>query len=142
MATWNEFAAQEPDLAATVRRLFGLDARGAGRLEVVGGDGMRNRTVAPVLSADNLYLVLPPDADEAGALLGGAPLALHAGSGDASGEAVLAGTAGLIVYAYEREAVLRAAGSTDPEDLVFRLDLGEITLSAADGSRESRSLRR
>lgn len=142
MATWNEFAAQEPDLAATARRLFGLDARGAGRLEVVGGDGMRNRSVAPVLAADNLYLVLPPDADEAGALMGGAALALQAGGGDASGEVVLAGTAGLIVYAYEREAVLRAAGSTDAEDLVFRLDLGEVTHTAADGSRESRSLRR
>ncbi len=122
MASWQEMSEQNPGLAEQAGVQLGLAAGGSGAL--VAGDGTRGE-VRLTLSAGNLYTAIPEGEPLGPALLRQASFTLAA-SGAASLE--LAGSAALIVYAYERESVLRALGSTgDVEDLVFRLDLSRAS---------------
>ncbi|GAA5176915.1 hypothetical protein GCM10023322_00260 [Rugosimonospora acidiphila] len=56
MATWSEFAAAEPDLAAAIRELVHQYGSGLGYLATVRPDGgPRIHPVAPVIMDDGLY---------------------------------------------------------------------------------------
>ena len=128
MAIWKEFEQQAPDMASAARRLFALDAQPLGYLATVSEIGQpRIAPVCPVAAADNLYLIVAADTPKAADLMRGAGYALHAPLGPGDEELVLAGSASLIIYAYEREAVQAAASfQFDAEDPVFRLGLDQV----------------
>lgn len=144
LATWNEFTAHAPDMAAAAHRLFGLGERPLGYLATVSDDGRpRIAPVPPILAADNLYLIVAADSPRAADLLRGAFVALHAPLGPNDEELALSASASLIVYGYEREAAQRAAGATvDPDDLVFRLGIVNVLHVVAEAPSGSGSARR
>lgn len=121
MASWQELSEQSPTLAEQAGHLLGLDARGEGKL--VAGDGGRG-DVRLTLSAGHLYTAIPEGEPIGLSLLRQSSFTLAPSDTASAANVELAGSAALIVYAYERESVLRALGSTgDADDLVFRLDL-------------------
>lgn len=128
MASWQEMSEQNPGLAEQAGVQLGLAGAGSGAL--VAGDGTRG-AVRLTLSAGNLYTAIPEGEPLGLALLRQTNFTLTAASIE------LAGSAALIVYAYERESVLRALGSTgDAEDMVFRLDLTRASSSGAQAWAE------
>jgi hypothetical protein len=145
LANWKEFTVQAPEMAAAAGRLLGLGSRPLGYLATVSEEGRpRIAPVRPILAADNLYLILAGDSPRAADLLRGGSIALHAPLGPDDEELALAGSASLIVYGYEREAAQRATGgAVDPDDLVFRLAIGNVLHvvreSAADPGAAPRS---
>ena len=125
VATWKQIEDEAAELAAAAQRLFAWAKHGVGYLATVDATGRPHLApVCPIAAADNLYLIVGAESPKAADLLRGSAIALHAPLGANDEEVCLSGKASLIVYAYERESVHRAATFTfDPDDPVFRLEI-------------------
>jgi hypothetical protein len=130
MVTWTEFAAAEPDLAAVGRSLLFQFDVGLAFLATVRRDGApRLHPVCPVLSNDNLFVLVTPTSPKRLDLLRDGRYALQAFPQPKAGsdEFYLAGNALLVGDLAARAAVLRdAKHMADPSETVFELWIDRV----------------
>jgi Pyridoxamine 5'-phosphate oxidase len=136
MATWRQLAAAEPAFAEAVQAIF--DAHKHKTLATLRKDGSPRISGIEASFADGeLWLGMMPDSRKALDLRRDPRLALHSASvdppeGDPSswqGDAKLSGRAIEIADEAERDAWLRAHGAPPGPAHVFRVDIGEVTLT-------------
>ena len=134
MASWSEFEAAAPELAAGVRRR--LDAHTHKTLATVRGDGSPRISGTESRFVDGeLWIGSMWDALKARDLRRDPRFALHSGSDDPpewEGDAKLAGVAEEITDA---ETVLAINGSEVGKSHLFRLDLRQVSTVALDEGR-------
>ena len=132
MTTWDEFAAEAPELAASVRARFEAEKHHV--LATVRADGSPRVSGTEVgFRNGQLYLGSMAGAWKAKDLQRDPRCAIHAHTGDGSlagGDAKLAGRAVEVTD----EAVLREHGVQPPAHL-FLLDLTEVVLTTVAGDR-------
>ena len=135
MASWSEFEAVAPELAAGVRRR--LDAHTHKTLATVRGDGSPriSGTETRILDGE-LWIGSMWDARKARDLRRDPRFALHSGSDDPpgwDGDAKLAGTAEEITDPERVRALNGEAAAAGPSHL-FRLDVREVSTVRLDPS--------
>lgn len=124
MATWGEFAAAEPQLAA-----FAADrlAAAPAYLATVRASGApRVHPVTPIVTADGLFVFMEPTSPKGNDLRERQWFALHNGVPDnagTGGEAAVTGT-GVPVDDDAVRAAVVAAASYDPDDRYVLFELG------------------
>jgi hypothetical protein len=130
MATWDDFAAAAPELAAAARKL--LEAHTHLTIATLRKDGAPRISgiEAQVLLGD-LWFGSMPDALKARDLQRDPRFALHSGTGDASdwhGDAKVAGRAEEITDPQRMKEIFEAMGhpQSGPSHL-FRAELGEVS---------------
>jgi hypothetical protein len=138
MSTWEEVAAEVPDLAASVRARF--DAHGHKTMATLRADGSPriSGTEAYFSRGGELWVGSMPGARKGADLRRDARVAIHSGSDEPAewtGDAKVAGRAVLVT---DEAEVARIIGDTPvppgPFDL-FRIDLTELVLVGFDEGR-------
>jgi hypothetical protein len=136
MASWKDFEAAAPELAAGVRRR--LDAHTHKTLATVRADGAPRISGTESRFADGeLWIGSMWDARKARDLRRDPRFALHSGSDDPpgwDGDAKLAGVAEEITDPERVRELNGAAAETGPSQL-FRLDLREVSIVGLDDAR-------
>ena len=125
--SWSTLVAEDPEMAAAARRLFGEDRGDAiGFLATVGADGVPHLApVCPIFCRDHLYLVVAHASPKRRDLEATGRFVLHAFLGEGDEELQLAGRATRVDDAGERAAVHAVVRFTfQPDDPIFRLGLG------------------
>ena len=130
MVTWNEFAAAEPDLAATGRALLNQFGVGLAFLATVSKAGApRLHPVCPVLSDAGLYVLITPASPKCQDLRRDGRYALQTFPQPKPGsdEFYVAGRAGLVEDAAARAGVLGSARhQADASEALFELRLERV----------------
>lgn len=130
MVTWQEFAAAEPELAATGRSLLFQFKVGLAFLATVRGDGApRLHPVCPVLSDERLFVLITPASPKRHDLLRDGRYALQTFPQPKPGsdEFYLAGKARLVEEAATRAAVLHdARHMADAAEVLFELWIDRV----------------
>jgi len=126
MASWQEFEAQAPELAAAGWRLLGADGIAIGFLATVSRHGSPHLApVCPIFAAGNVYLSVGAHTPKKVDLTHNGRFVLHASLGREDEEFQIAGRAREVYAASERGAVHQAIkfGAYNREDPVFLLDI-------------------
>lgn len=144
MNTWGEFADFSPELAAAGQRLF--DLHQVAFLATIRRSGApRIHPVVPIVSADRLYLFIPPDSPKCGDLRRDGRYALHAMLGENDEEFTVRGQAEEIDDHQCWVDVAAAASYTvQREHALFALSVGSCLWGVWErvGQPDTRSLRR
>ena len=149
MATWKEFAAAAPEMAALGRKLLSNEELQIGYLATVLKDGApRVHPVCPVLAGDHIYLAIGPQSPKLRDLRRDGRYMLHAAPGpdDAEfnirGRATEANDAGTHA---EVEGAASAVGlNVKPHEVLFRLDIEQAATTFWEnvGQPNTRPIRR
>lgn len=146
MTTWNEVAAQVPDLAARVQARF--EATGLGLVATLRRDGSpRISGVEPFFGLGEVWLGMMPGSRKAADLQRDGRCALHAATVDkelSEGDAKVSGTAVAVTDADTRAAFAGAvaeATGNDPTTFgdfpLFRLDVGDVVMISVARERDA-----
>ena len=130
MVSWRDFAAAQPALAQVGRELLTQFGVGLAFLATVRRDGApRLHPVCPVLSNDQLYVLITPGSPKRNDLLRDGRFALQTFPQPKAGsdEFYVAGAARLIEDAPTRAAILKSAKHmADPVEIAFELMLQRV----------------
>ena len=126
MATWAEFEAAEPEMAALGRALLSNRNFQIGYLATVRKDGApRVRPVCPVLAGEHIYLAIGPDSLKLGDLRRDGRYMLHAMPGNDDAEFSLRGRAteanDNATHAEVEQAAASVGLNVKSSEVIFRL---------------------
>ena len=149
MATWAEFAAAEPEMAALGARLISNRTFQVAYLATLRKDGApRVHPVCPVLAGDHVYLAIGPQSPKLHDLRRDGRYMLHAMPGKDDAEFNIRGRATEANDAATHAEVEQAASAVGlnvmPREIIFRLDIEQAATTYWEnvGQANTRPIRR
>jgi hypothetical protein len=149
MASWREFAAAEPEMAALGAQLISNKTFQVAYLATLRKDGgPRVHPVCPVLTSDHIYLAIGPESPKLADLRRDGRYMLHAMPGKDDAEFNIRGRATEANDAGTHAEVEQAASSVGlnvmPREVIFRLDIEQAATTYWEhvGQPNTRPIRR
>jgi hypothetical protein len=149
MATWQEFAEAEPEMAALGASLLSNKTDQVAYLATSRPDGgPRVHPVCPVIAGDDIYLAIGPQSPKLGDLRRDGRYMLHAMPGKDDAEFNIRGYATEANDTATHEAVEKAAAAVGlnvmPAEVLFRLDITQAATTRWErvGQPDTKPVRR